>query len=175
MNSMKRMILGYILGGFVVLIALPYLVYTISKLADRLYRIEIVSDVTTKWILIVVLFVFGICFGIWSIVIQNVKGEGGPLEGFGIEISPKTKHLIVSGPYRYTRNPMLLGTFSMYLALSVMINSINSLIIVMAFMIFMLVVVVRNEEKRLAKDFGNEYEEYKKRVSMLIPWFHKKE
>ena len=86
MNSMKRMILGYILGGFVVLIALPYLVYTISKLADRLYRIEIVSDVTTKWILIVVLFVFGICFGIWSIVIQNVKGEGGPLEGFGIEI-----------------------------------------------------------------------------------------
>jgi len=33
---------------------------------------------------------------------------------------------------------------------------------------------VKMEEKRLLKDFGNQYEEYRKKVSMFIPWFHRK-
>jgi protein-S-isoprenylcysteine O-methyltransferase Ste14 len=37
-----------------------------------------------------------------------------------------------------------------------------------------LAVVVKMEEKRLSKDFGNQYEEYRKKVSMFIPWFQRK-
>jgi protein-S-isoprenylcysteine O-methyltransferase Ste14 len=38
----------------------------------------------------------------------------------------------------------------------------------------MLTVVVKMEEKRLLKDFGDQYEEYRKKVSMFIPWFQRK-
>jgi protein-S-isoprenylcysteine O-methyltransferase Ste14 len=30
------------------------------------------------------------------------------------------------------------------------------------------------EEKRLLKDFGNQYEEYRETVSMFIPWFQRR-
>jgi protein-S-isoprenylcysteine O-methyltransferase Ste14 len=35
----------------------------------------------------------------------------------------------------------------------------------------MLIVVVKMEEKRLLKDFGDQYAEYRNRVSKFIPWF----
>jgi protein-S-isoprenylcysteine O-methyltransferase Ste14 len=43
--------------------------------------------------------------------------------------------------------------------------------IVGGFFAFMLTVEVKMEEKRLLKDFGDQYEEYRKKTSMFIPWF----
>jgi protein-S-isoprenylcysteine O-methyltransferase Ste14 len=108
------------------------------------------------------------------VIIQDTVGQGGPLEIGNIEISPKTKNLVVSGPYKYTRNPMLFGTLLIYLAFALFINSITSVVLVSAIFVFMLTVVVKMEEKRLLKDFGNQYEEYRKTVSMFIPWFQRK-
>jgi protein-S-isoprenylcysteine O-methyltransferase Ste14 len=47
-------------------------------------------------------------------------------------------------------------------------------IIVVLFMTFMLVFVKLSEEKRLLKDFGKSYEEYRRKVSMFLPWIPKK-
>ncbi len=66
---------------------------------------------------------------------------------------------------------MLFGTLLMYLALALFINSITALILVSVIFTFMLAVVVKMQEKRLVNDFGNQYEEYQKQVSMFIPWF----
>ena len=66
---------------------------------------------------------------------------------------------------------MLFGTFLIYLAFALFINSITSVILVCAIFVFMLSVVVKMEEKRLLKDFGNQYEEYRKKVSKFITWF----
>ncbi len=118
--------------------------------------------------------ILGLIYGIWSIITQNIIGKGGPVEIGNIEISPKTENLVVSGPYKNTRNPMLFGTLLMYLAFALYINSITSLILVCGFFAFMLTVVVKMEEKRLLKDFGNQYIEYRKRLSKFIPWFQKK-
>jgi hypothetical protein len=78
-----------------------------------------------------------------------------------------------TGPYKYTRNPMLFGTLLMYLAFALFINSITSVVLVGAIFTFMLTVVVKMEEKRLLNDFGNQYEEYRKKVSKFIPWFQR--
>ena len=113
---------------------------------------------------------------IWNLVIDCSKhpGKGGPVEIGNIEISPKTKNLVVSGPYKNTRNPMLFGAFLIYLAFTLFINSLTSLVIVCAIFVFMLTVVVKMEEKRLLKDFGDQYEEYRKKVSKFIPWSQRK-
>jgi len=173
MNKDKKMLLGYIVGGSLVIVLVPSVIYIITSLFDHVFRLEIIQDSIIKWIIIVILLVTGLIYGIWSVIIQNTIGEGGPVEIGNIEISPKTKNLVVSGPYKNTRNPMLFGAFLIYLAFALFINSIISVVLVCAILVFMLTVVVKMEEKRLLKDFGNQYEEYRKRVSMFIPWFRR--
>jgi protein-S-isoprenylcysteine O-methyltransferase Ste14 len=174
MNEDKKMILGYIVGGLLVIVLVPSFIYLITSLCDNVYRIEIIRNPIIKWIIIIILFVAGFTYGIWSLIVQNTVGEGGPVEIGNIEISPKTKNLVVSGPYKNTRNPMLFGAFLMYLAFALVINSVTSAVIVCAIFVFMLTVVVKMEEKRLLKDFGDQYVEYRKKVSMFIPWFQRK-
>jgi len=174
MDNDKKMILGYIVGGLLVLVLAPSIIYLITSLFDKVYRLEIFQNSLIKWIIIIILLLVGLIYGIGSVIIQNTVGEGGPVEIGNIEISPKTKNLVVSGPYKNTRNPMLFGTFLIYLAFALFINSITAIILVCALFVFMLTVVVKMEEKRLLKDFGNQYEEYRKKVSKFIPWFQRK-
>ncbi len=174
MNEDKKMILGYIVGGLLVILLVPSVIYLITSLIDNVYRVEIFRNPIIKWTIIIILFVTGFIYGIWSLIIQNTVGQGGPVEIGNIEISPKTKNLVVSGPYKNTRNPMLFGAFLMYLAFALFINSLTSVVIVCALFVFMLTVVVKMEEKRLLKDFGDQYEEYRKTVSRFIPWFQRK-
>lgn len=174
MNKDEKMILGYIAGGLLVFVLVPSVIYIITSLVDNVYKLEIIRNSMIQWIVIILLVALGIVYAIWSVFIQNTIGKGGPLEIGNVEISPKTENLVVSGPYKNTRNPMLFGTFALYLAFALFINSITSVIVVCAIFVFMLTVVVKMEEKRLLKDFGNQYEEYRKKVSMFIPWFQRK-
>jgi protein-S-isoprenylcysteine O-methyltransferase Ste14 len=116
MNKDEKMILGYIIGGSLVIVLVPSIIYIITSLFDNVYRLEIIRNSIIKWIIIIIFLVMGLIYGIWSVIIQNTIGEGGPVEIGNIEISPKTKNLVVSGPYKNTRNPMLFGTFLIYLA-----------------------------------------------------------
>ena len=175
MKNSNKMILGYIVGGLLVIVIVPSIICLVTTLMDSIYRIDIIQNEILKWIIALLLLVTGLLFGISSIVFQNVIGKGGPVEIANIEISPKTKNLVVSGPYRFTRNPMLFGTFLVYFSLAIVINSITAVLIVIVFVAFMLTVVVRKEEERLLRDFGNQYEQYRKKTSMIIPWFPKKE
>jgi protein-S-isoprenylcysteine O-methyltransferase Ste14 len=173
MNKDKKMIIGYITGGLLVIGLMPSIIYIITSLFDKIYRLEIIQNSVIRWISIILLLVIGLMYGIWSIIIQNTIGKGGPVEIGNIEISHKTENLVVSGPYKNTRNPMLFGTFLIYLAFALFINSITSVILVIVIFVFMLTVVVKMEEKRLLNDFGNQYEEYRRKVSKFIPWFKK--
>ena len=174
MNEDKKMISGYIVGGLLVLVLVPSIFYLITSLFDKICRVEIINNPVLKWIIFMLLLVTGLIYGIWSVAVQNIIGKGGPVEIGNIEISPRTKYLVVSGPYKYTRNPMLFGTFLAYLGFAIFINSVSSVVLVCALFVFMLTVVVKMEEKRLLHDFGNQYEEYQKRTSKFIPWFQKK-
>lgn len=175
MKKGLQQLIGYITGGSLVLLIIPYGIYRAAKQFDTVLGIELLHSEQLKIILALFLVSIGFVFGIWSIVVQNAIGKGGPFQVGNLEISPKTQHLVVSGPYRYTRNPMLLGACLAYFAFAIYLNSVIAMIIVVLFMIFMLVIVKLFEEKRLLKDFGESYEKYRKKVSMFIPWFPKKQ
>jgi protein-S-isoprenylcysteine O-methyltransferase Ste14 len=175
MKNLNKMILGYIIGGLLVIIIIPSIIYFVTILMNNIYELNIIQNSILQWIIVLFLLIVGLLFGVSSIIYQNIIGRGGPLEISNIEISPKTKNLVISGPYRFTRNPMLFGTFLIYFALAIIINSITAVFIVILFAVFMLTVVVKMEEKRLLKDFGNQYEQYRKKTSMIIPWFPSRE
>jgi len=166
-------IIGYLIGGLLIVILIPGGFVLASRLFDHHIGIQLIPISGLRVALAVILLLFGLLFGIWSIVVQNTVGEGGPLEIAGIEVSPKTKHLVVTGPYRYTRNPMLFGACVFYYAIAVYLNSVIALFIAFLFTTFMLIFVIPIEERRLLKDFGSDYEEYRRRVSMFIPWRQK--
>jgi len=165
-----RYLLGYAIGGLLFLVVIPCGLYWLSRSFDHLAGVQLIPSDSLRVLVAVILGIFGLLFGIWSNVVQNTIGEGGPLEVAGLAVSPKTQHLVVTGPYCYTRNPMLFGACLIYYALAIYLDSIFALAAVTLFMSFMLILVKLTEEPRLLKDFGSDYEEYRQRVPMFIPW-----
>ena len=80
MNEDKKMITGYIAGGLLVIVLVPSIIYIITSLVDNVYRLEIIRNSIIKWIIIILLLVTGLIYGIWSLIIQNTIGEGGPVQ-----------------------------------------------------------------------------------------------
>jgi len=162
-------ILGYLIGGAFVLVALPLCFYGLSLAIDPLLGFILIPSAAARLAIVAVLVPVGMIFAFTSLVAQRRIGQGGPLQGMNIEISQRTKKLVVTGPYRYTRNPMLFGTAAIYSAFAIFLNSPAALAAVVLFMAFMLIVVARAEERRLSTDFGKDYEEYRARTSFFIP------
>jgi protein-S-isoprenylcysteine O-methyltransferase Ste14 len=170
MRRILQHILGYIIGGTISLFLVPYGIFSVAKSLDHLISFQLIPIFYLRIVLLIILLVVGLSFGFWSIIIQNIVGKGGPLEVANIEVSPKTQKLVVTGPYRYTRNPMLFGACMIYFAVATYLNSIIAFGIVILFTVFMLIFVKLTEEKRLLREFGKEYEEYHRKVSMFFPW-----
>jgi protein-S-isoprenylcysteine O-methyltransferase Ste14 len=168
-NEFLHYIAGYILGGTFFLLIIPGVLYSVSFSAESLFSLTIFKNDILRLLIAVALFLPGIVFMVWSNAALFFIGKGGPAEGFGIEISPKTKVLVTKGPYRYTRNPMVFGAYTIYIGLSVFLNSYAPLLLVILFFPVIIIYLRKSEEKRLLKDFGNEFLEYRKRVSLFIP------
>jgi protein-S-isoprenylcysteine O-methyltransferase Ste14 len=168
-KNLFRQIVGYLVGGTVFIFLIPFGVSLVARRFDPYLGVNLIPNIIVRLILANILGVLGIAFSSGALVAQNVWGKGGPLEGLNVTISPKTQRLVVKGPYRYTRNPMLFGTCMYYFGLALSFNSVTGLAGVALFMILMLVYIKLCEEKRLLRDFGEEYETYRKRVSLFIP------
>jgi len=81
----------------------------------------------------------------------------------------KEKVLAVSGPYRYTRNPLYLG--NLIIGLGVVVSSRSIWVAVLLAVNFIIIYpFVINREKRRMKDFfPHEYEEFKRKVPLFFP------
>ena len=157
-----REIAGYVLGGLMFVLLIPTLMWLASgrpHLGDiPVWRIVVAA----------VLAVLGIALSVWSIVYMRHKGDGNPMDAFGHEVAPRTRHLMTDGPYRLSRNPMLTGSFVYFAGVCLCLWTWQALLVFVAFLAIMLL-QVRSEEKRLLRDFGAEYEEYCKRTGRFWP------
>ncbi|TMW70107.1 methyltransferase family protein [Alteribacter natronophilus] len=79
------------------------------------------------------------------------------------------RKLVVSGPYRYTRNPMISGVIFILLGESLLAGSFWLAGWFVLFSTVNYTYFVIGEEPELEKKFGEEYREYKRRVPRLIP------
>ncbi len=170
MSNVRKYFIGYLLGIIIFILAIPFGLYKLPCIDSLSLGSNIIMLDLIRKIISILFFVLGTYFMIWSNIFLLKKGKGGPTEGFGISVSPKTKILVVSGPYRYTRNPMVFGVFSLYFSIVIYLNSVFGFLIVCVFFVFAVFYLKQSEEKRLIKDFGEEYLNYKKKVSMIIPY-----
>jgi protein-S-isoprenylcysteine O-methyltransferase Ste14 len=169
MNRTIRFILGYITGGAFFLFVIPAGLYALSMM-DYLFDYRMIIGVLAiRYVLAGVLLFIGVLFMIWSNIFLFLIGKGGPAEGFGVAISPRTRELVIKGPYRVCRHPMVFGLFLIYLSVVVYLNSYMGLIALILLLITASLYLHYSEEKRLLKDFGEEFLKYKESVPMIVP------
>ena len=163
----QKELLGYALGGLLFVLIIPTLMWLASRMPNLL------AAPVVRMVIGIVLAVLGLSLSVWSIVYMRRKGDGNPMDAFGHEVAPRTKHLMTEGPYRLSRNPMLTGSFVYYAGLCVWLWTWQALL-VFGVVVVVMMVQVRSEERRLRRDFGAAYEAYCRRTGRFGPVSFKK-
>ena len=108
-------------------------------------------------------FVIGVFFAVWSMTTFKSKGNGTPAPW------APPQNFVVSGPYRYVRNPMISGVIFILLSEFYITKSL-AIFLWFVFFVFANLFYIRFvEEPALKKRFGKPYEEYLKNVPCWIP------
>ena len=76
--------------------------------------------------------------------------------------------LVTAGPYRFTRNPIYLGFFLIYLGITLLDGTLWGLIASPFLLWTITQAVIHAEEIYLAEKFGEQYSEYRSRVRQWI-------
>ena len=110
----------------------------------------------------------GITLAAWTMCLFHSIGHGtaAPWD--------PPQRLVVAGPYRHVRNPMLTSVFLMQGAEALLLNSLEIFIFLLIFVIANMLYFPLVEEKSLEKRFGGAYLQYRQNVPRwfprLIPW-----
>jgi protein-S-isoprenylcysteine O-methyltransferase Ste14 len=111
----------------------------------------------------IVLIAFGLLLMYRTISLFASAGEG--------TLAPwdPTQRLVVRGPYRHVRNPMISGVLSILLGEAALLGSIPLLAWFAAFFAANAIYMPLVEERALERRFGDDYATYKRNVPRWIP------
>jgi len=137
--------------------------FLVGLVPQIFFPIHIRSHETILFIKIagISLFVIGAIFAAWSLIIFH-KAKTTTTPG---EISKK---LIVSGPYRLTRNPMYISLTLAYLGEAGFLIQTWPLVVLPFTLAYINWIVIPLEEDLLKKEFNEEYENYCNKVHRWI-------
>jgi len=76
--------------------------------------------------------------------------------------------LVISGIFKYSRNPMYLGMLMIILSTSIFYLNIYSILTPLLFIIWINKFQIKREEEFLTEKFGDEYLSYKKKTRRWI-------
>jgi protein-S-isoprenylcysteine O-methyltransferase Ste14 len=109
------------------------------------------------------LLVAGIALGGWGIRTLMSEGAGTP----NPDNPPRL--LVEDGPYRYTRNPIMLAGLTALSGVALFRRSLLLLLYVPGLAVAIQRYLAKVEEPELRERFGASYEEYAKRVPRWLP------
>ena len=109
------------------------------------------------------LFICCSLLGFTSAFFMVRDGGGTPLP------LDQTNHLVVSGPYRFVRNPMAVAGIGQGLAIAIIFQSLPIAVYSIIGALVWHLVVRPIEERDMVRRFGDTYQDYRRRVSCWIP------
>jgi protein-S-isoprenylcysteine O-methyltransferase Ste14 len=169
-RTVKR-ILALLISGIYVVIVLPVIGILVSLYLDSLFGLSEIIPSPINILVAVIFLAIGFFFAIWSNfeIYKTGKGSPVPLKG------THTKELVIKGPYKYSRNPMVFEYILFWLGLGFLFNSIFLVIGFTVLITVLLIILVKLwEEKNMIERFGKPYLDYKSSVSFLFPLPSKK-
>jgi len=151
------------------IVALSYFLFAslfviFSFPTDRLFGFPGLLPPSISSVLSIPVIFLGLFLAFWS-VLHFIRVRGTP-----VPFNPPPE-LVTSGPYAYTRNPMLTGLFILLFGLGFAFRSISLFSIFTPLFILVNFMEVKTiEEPELEMRLGPQYLEYKKRTPMFFPW-----
>ncbi len=111
----------------------------------------------------VLFFVAGFILFIATVFLFATRGRG--------TLAPwdPPSRLVVDGPYRYVRNPMIAGVILIIIAEALVFRSISLAEWAAAFLLLNAIYFPLIEEPQLESRFGEEYRRYKRHVRRFVP------
>ena len=104
-------------------------------------------------------FVVGII--VFATAVSSFKRQKTTVNPISIE---KASSLVVSGVFKYSRNPMYLGMLFILLGLTFKFNVTGGLLFTILFMLFITIFQIKPEEVAMEKLFDQEWKDYIKNV-----------
>jgi len=134
--------------------------FTVPVFADLAFTVPVVNFLIS--IVHLVIFAPFFLVGAW-LGIEGVKQTT-----LKVAETHRTEEVVTSGVYSIVRHPQYLGGLLAHVGISFLLSAWLSLLFT-PLVVVLLYVVSRKEEEELIKEFGKEYEDYKKKVSMFMP------
>lgn len=129
----------------------PEIGLTIAEFGDTDFWFGLISSVA------------GIALALWTVRLFLSRGEGTPAPW-----DPPQK-LVVAGPYRHVRNPMITSILLVLLGEALILQSSPIAGWLLMFFIVNGIYFPLSEEKGLEKRFGDDYRRYKQNVPRWLP------
>ena len=106
-------------------------------------------------------FIVAAWFGIKGVIDTSLK----------VAETHRAEKVVTTGVYSIVRHPQYFGGILAHIGFSFLMSGLYSLLIT-PLVIAVVYIISWKEEQELLKEFGQDYEEYKAKVSMFIPKFH---
>jgi protein-S-isoprenylcysteine O-methyltransferase Ste14 len=153
--SLLRHLRDILILPFTVTCILPFFIYNPAQH-------DIPNNLLVRTIGLVFLLC-GVSLFLYTVILFNNIGKG--------TLAPwsPTQKLVVVGPYRYCRNPMISGVLFILLGEVFILHSTNVLIEVVFFLLINTLYFIFSEEPGLLRRFGEDYQVYKQNVPRWIP------
>jgi len=158
-HSVIVRILAVLIGGTFFIAGIPAFVLW----AGRLFNTGLVLPISLAQAVSLVCFIIGIPWMLSAVFWQLICGKGTP-----VPIVP-TKYFLQNGPYKYVRNPMIMGFFLYILGWAFLSNRWLALGAAVLTAALLLMEIKFIEESELEKRFGSAYLEYKKEIPFMFP------
>jgi protein-S-isoprenylcysteine O-methyltransferase Ste14 len=130
-----------------------------TTLASRHWLTVNHATLLVTWLAIVFAFA-GAALRIWgtaylgSSVVHSAQMHGG--------------QVVASGPYRFVRNPLYLGTWLFAIGVAILMPPSGAIFFLVATFVFYMRLIL-GEEQYLAAQLGEPYMEYRRRVPRILP------
>jgi protein-S-isoprenylcysteine O-methyltransferase Ste14 len=158
-----RHLMSFLLAPVTMTIVIPGLIVVLAGVqAPGLGAALTIGRVTGGGLLIA----GGVAMLIWTIVLFDREGKG--TLGVG-NVLGEPVHLVVRGPYRHVRNPMISGVLAILLGEAVVAASMWLLLWFAIFLTALEISIRFWEEPHLAQRYGGGYLNYRQNVRRWIP------
>lgn len=110
-----------------------------------------------------VLIAIGLGLAIWTVHLFLTHGQGTPAPWEPPQV------LVVLGPYRHVRNPMISGALFMLMGEVLLLQSMPVLVWWVIFLLGNLIYLPKVEERNLLTRYGEDYAQYMAQVPRWLP------
>jgi protein-S-isoprenylcysteine O-methyltransferase Ste14 len=156
-----RLVKAIILLPGTVLVFVPAVILLTTRGPELAF--ELVPPVQARFWVAFLAATAGLALGAWTAALFMKFGEGTPAPW------DPPKRLVVRGPYRHVRNPMITGVLLVLFAEALLLQSLPIAVWMMIFFVGNSIYFPVVEEKGLERRFGNQYRDYRDQVPRWIP------